>query len=141
MMRFFDLLFAGRCIALAVSGLFFLSCAMAQTSDSASDGDTWPAHVVTLEQMRPLTPYTLKVRRLVAKGRVTGPAVLRVHVGSDGKVVRVSLLNSSGNPDLDEASLHAMRPMAFKPVLSDGVAIEVSMLVPVHVPARLGRSE
>ncbi len=140
-MRFINVLWAGRALALGLSAMFFVSCAVAQTSDAAPDGDTWPARIVTVEQMRALTPFSLKVRTLIAKGKVTGPAVLRVHVGTDGKVVRAVLFKSSGNPDLDEAALHAMRPMVFSPFVADGPAIDVTLLVPVHVPARFGRSE
>jgi TonB family protein len=134
--KFFAQLLAG-----IIFGLLAFAPLEAVASETESDGHTWPTKVVTIEQMRALTPFALKVRGVIAKGRVTGPAVLRVHVGADGKVVRVVLLNSSGNPDLDEASLHAMRPMAFKPFVSDGTAMEVTLMVPVHIPASLGRSE
>ena len=124
-----------------IFGLVLLGSCEVMASEAEADSYAWPSRVVPIEQMRALTPFSLKVRTLIAKGKVTGPAVLRVHVGADGKVARVVLIKSSGNPDLDEAALHAMRPMVFSPFAADGPAIDVTLLVPVHVPARFGRSE
>ncbi|WP_180126797.1 TonB family protein [Rhodoferax sp. BLA1] len=107
-------------------------------ADSA--GPAWPTTVVKFEDLRPLTHFKLQVPGLVAKGRVTGPAILQAHINSEGLVTRTALLASCGNPDLDEASLHAMRVMQFQPYTLDGAPSEVTLVVPIHVPARLGRS-
>lgn len=105
-----------------------------------SAGPAWPTAVVKFEDLRPLTHFKLQVPGLVAKGRVTGPAILQAHINAEGLVARTALLASCGNPDLDEASLHAMRVMQFQPYTLDGAPSEVTLVVPIHVPARLGRS-
>ena len=105
-----------------------------------SAGPAWPTAVVKFEDLRAITHFKLQVPGLVAKGRVTGPAILQAHINTEGFVTRTALLASCGNPDLDEASLHAMRVMQFQPYTLDGAPSEVTLVVPVHVPARLGRS-
>ncbi|MBT3068315.1 energy transducer TonB [Rhodoferax sp. U11-2br] len=120
--------------ALSLTGL---SCPAAAAE---SAGPAWPTAVVKFEDLRPLTHFKLQVPGLVAKGRVTGPAILQAHINAEGTVAKTALLASCGNPDLDEASLHAMRAMQFQPYTLDGAPIEVTLVVPIHVPARLGRS-
>lgn len=114
-----------------------LSCTAAAAE---SAGPAWPTAVVKFEDLRPLTHFKLQVPGLVAKGRVTGPAILQAHINAEGTVAKTALLASCGNPDLDEASLHAMRVMQFQPYTLDGAPSEVTLVVPIHVPARLGRS-
>ncbi|OOV05429.1 hypothetical protein RF819_00755 [Rhodoferax fermentans] len=114
-----------------------LSCTAAAAE---SAGPAWPTAVVKFEDLRPLTHFKLQVPGLVAKGRVTGPAILQAHINAEGTVAKTALLASCGNPDLDEASLHAMRVMQFQPYTLDGTPSEVTLVVPIHVPARLGRS-
>jgi TonB family protein len=122
--------------------LAVLTLASAAASAVAQDAavTAWPATIVKFEDLRPLTDFQLRVPGIVAKGQVTGPAILRVHVTAEGTVARAALLQSCGNPDLDEASLHAMRVMRFKPHTFGGTPIEVTLIAPVHVPARFGRS-
>lgn len=100
----------------------------------------WPTTVVKLEVLRPLTDFELHVPGLVTTGRVTGPVVLRVHITTEGTVSRLALLESCGNADLDEASIHAMRVMRFKPYTFGDVPIEVTLLAPIHIPSRWGKS-
>lgn len=121
--------------------LCFIAICTASIASAMASTQDWPSLMVKLEALRALTPYELKVPRLVAKGEVRGPAVLRVHVASDGSVVRIELLASCGNADLDEASVHAMREMRFAPYVVDSTPTEVTLLVPVHVPKRFGRTE
>ena len=113
------------------------SCAVAAEESTES---VWPTTVVKFEDLRPLTHFKLQVPGLVAKGRVTGPAILRAHISAEGTVAKTALLASCGNPDLDEASIHAMRVMQFQPYSLDGAPTEVTLVVPIHVPTRLGRS-
>lgn len=101
----------------------------------------WPSKVVQIEQLRQLKPVTLKVPPLVVKGGVKGPAVLRLHVNEAGKVAKTALLDSCGNADLDEAAMHAARDMEFKPYTVAGVPTEVTLLLPMHVPKRFGRTD
>lgn len=101
----------------------------------------WPDQIVKIEDLQPLTRFRFAVPDIVVKGRVTGPAILKVHVASDGSVVRTVLLSSCGNSDLDEAALHGMRAMRFAPYTQDDEPTEVSMVVPVHIPKNLGRRD
>ncbi len=101
----------------------------------------WPERVVGIEVLRPLTRFSLRVPGIVVKGRVTGPAILRAHVTTTGTVARVALYESSGNSDLDEAALHGMRDMRFKPYTFGSIPTEVTLVVPIHVPKQLGRSD
>lgn len=100
----------------------------------------WPPKVVVLEQLQALTPLNMKVQRLVEKGAVRGPSILRVHIGVTGDVVKLVLLESCGNGELDEAAMRAMNDMKFRPHIEGGAPTEVSLVVPIHVPKRLGRS-
>ena len=101
----------------------------------------WPTKVVKIEQLRQLNSVTLKVPGLVVKGAVKGPAVLRVHVNEAGKVAKTGLLESCGNADLDEAAMHTAREMEFKPYTMAGVPTEVTLVLPMHVPKRFGRTD
>jgi len=130
--------FRKRLLSLAtVLSLASVSCPLTTAESTGAD---WPIAVVKLEDLRPLTHFKLQVPGLVTKGRVTGPAILQAHINTEGLVARTALLASCGKPDLDEASLHAMRVMQFQPYTLDGVPTEVTLVVPIHVPARLGRS-
>lgn len=124
------------CLAVAV-GLASASCVV-QADEPA--GLAWPTTVVRFEDLTAVTDFSLRVPGVVAKGRITGPAILRAHVTTAGEVAKVDLLQSCGNPDLDEASMHAMRVMRFKPRTFGGVPIEVTLVAPIHVPVRHGRS-
>ncbi len=100
----------------------------------------WPDKVVTLEELRPLTNFSLKIPGIVVKGQVRGPSVLRVHVDASGEVAKIALLESCGNGDLDESAMRAMRRMKFARYTVGEVPVEVSLVVPIHVPKNLGRS-
>ena len=110
------------CILLLTSGI------------AAHAANDWPERVVTIEEMKALAPMTFLVPRLRAKGEVKGPAVMRVHVDTEGVVRRVALLESCGSPAHDEAALHAMRSMRFAPKAVDGVPADVTLVVPLHLP-------
>ncbi len=127
-------LLLGMACALLVAGI---PCTV---TAEESTGSVWPTFVVKIEDLRPLTAFELRTPGLVTKGRVTGPAILQVHVSAEGTVARAALLESCGNSDLDEASIRAMRLMRFKPYTFGEAPIDVTLVVPVHVPARLGRS-
>ncbi|KPF73688.1 hypothetical protein IP88_08455, partial [alpha proteobacterium AAP81b] len=64
--------------------------------------------------------YPSAARRLGEEGAV----VLDVTIGSDGGVLDVRLLTSSGSPRLDAAAIdHARARWHFTPALKDGAAI------------------
>ena len=116
-----------------IAVLTFAGASCPATAEESTES-VWPTAIVKFEDLRPLTHFKLQVPGLVAKGRVTGPALLRAHISAEGTVDKTALLESCGNPDLDEASIHAMRVMQFKPYTLDGAPIEVTLVVPIHVP-------
>ncbi len=101
---------------------------------------TWPDKLVAYEDLRALTPFRMKVPGVVVHGGVRGPSTLRVHVDPQGAVVKALLLQSCGNADLDSAAVRGMQEMKFSPYRSEGVPVDVSLVVPIHVPKQLGRS-
>jgi TonB family protein len=103
--------------------------------------DEWPSKIVKLEELHALTKFELRVPGIVVKGRISGPSVIKAHVAADGSVMRTALLSSCGNADLDEASLHAMSDMRFEPYVEDNGPVDVSLVLPIHVPKRLGRRD
>lgn len=127
-----------RQVVATLGAVLFGGAGVCRAGDDADE--SWPERVVKFEDLRPLTPFQLQVRGIVAKGRVTGPTVLKVHVRADGTIARAVSLQTCGNPDLDEAALHAMRVMKFDPYQSGAGAEAVTLVVPVHIPVRLGRS-
>lgn len=117
-----------------------LLCQPMQVDASTEESSPWPEKVIALEQLEPLTRYQFRVRGLVTKGKVIGPAVIRAHVDPNGVVLRTALHTSCGNSDLDESALHGMREMRFKPYIAGGSPIPVTLIAPIHVPAKLGKS-
>ncbi|MDZ5456087.1 energy transducer TonB [Azohydromonas lata] len=102
--------------------------------------ESWPSTVVKIEDLRTTSEFEIRIPAIVVKGKVTGPAIIRAHVATDGAVVRTALLSSCGNADLDEASLRAIRAMRFDPYLVNGEPTDVSLVLPVHIPKNFGRS-
>jgi TonB family protein len=103
-----------------------LACAHAQSG--------WPERHVRIEDMKPLTRMKIAVPVVRQLGEVKGPVILRAHVDATGAVRRVALLESCGSTAHDEAALHAMRAMRFAPKVEDGEAVEVTLVVPLHLP-------
>lgn len=80
-------------------------------------------------------PYPPASERREEEGVVT----VRVHVGTDGRVLSAELKASSGHRRLDEAAVgHARRAWRFVPARRDGVAIESWREVPVRFELRNG---
>ena len=121
--------------------LCFLLALLTSAASASEMSEEWPSKIVKLEELHALTAFELKAPALVTKGQVKGPSILRFHVAEHGSVARIALLASCGNADLDEAAIHAMREMKFTPFLMNSIPTEVTLLVPVHVPKRLGRKE
>jgi len=70
------------------------------------------------------------------KAGVEGKAIVEVTVGADGAMVRCSLAESSGNPQLDEAALQAVHVSKFAAGTRDGKPVEMKVKVPFRF--RLG---
>lgn len=101
---------------------------------AAAADSPWPERIARIEDMRPLAPMSIKVPKLRAKGEVRGPVVLRAHVDREGLVQRVGLLESCGSPEHDEAAMHTLRVARFEPRQENGMPVEVTLLVPMHLP-------
>lgn len=94
----------------------------------------WPEQVVRIEDMQPRTPMRISVPGGRSTGEVRGPVVIRVHVDQEGMVRKVLLITGCGSPAHDEAALHAMRALRFRPYLVDGNPTDVTLVVPLHLP-------
>jgi len=123
-----------------VATALLVALSMPAPASANDEAERWPQTAVALEDLRPLTRFELRVRRLVAKGKVKGPTVLRAHIDEAGSVLRVAVLESCGNGDLDEAALQALLAMRFEPYGSAGAPAAVTLVLPVYVPKRFGRS-
>jgi TonB family protein len=94
----------------------------------------WPERVVKIEEMQPLAPIHIEVSRIRPRGVVRGPSVLRVHVNAQGLVQRAVLMQSCGSPAFDEAALHSIRGVTFKPYQLEEMAVDVTLVLPLHFP-------
>ncbi len=61
----------------------------------------------------------------------SGKVMVRVQVGTDGKVLQVQLLKSSGFPRLDDNALATVVRWRFKPGMQGGIAVAMWMEQPV----------
>jgi hypothetical protein len=85
-MRLIRTMLSGLATTLVAGFLGFSAAAAAETAVSG-----WPETVVALEELRPFTPFELRFSGVVTKGRVLGPATLRVHVSAAGTVAKAVL--------------------------------------------------
>jgi protein TonB len=76
----------------------------------------------------PPPDYPDSARSLKEEGLVT----LRTEVDAQGKVVSVSVSQSSGFADLDESAIEAVKNWQFKPAQIAGIAISTSVDIPVR---------
>jgi len=65
--------------------------------------------------------YPIESRRK----REQGTVLLRLLIGSDGRVSEISIAQSSGFPRLDQAALQAVRTWRWQPTIRDGQPVEV----------------
>lgn len=79
---------------------------------------------VPTKQIKPKYPES--ARTIGAAGRV----VVRVVVGTDGKVKAATILTSFGNPACEEAALASARQWEFNPATKDGVPFEQNISIP-----------
>lgn len=123
----------------ALAGL----CALTLFSHQRAQAQTeaWPDTVVRVEELRALKPFLLRVPRVPVKGEVAGPAVVKAHIDETGHVARVALLDTSGNPSVDEAAMRSVRDMRFQPYTVGGQPTPATLVLPVHVPKQYGRSD
>ena len=77
-----------------------------------------------IKQVKPKYPES--ARTLGATGRV----VIRVLVGTDGKVKKTTVLSSFGNPACEEAALATAQQWEFTPATKDDVPFEQNVSIP-----------
>lgn len=69
--------------------------------------------------------------KLLSKG-IGGKVVVAVTVGADGRVAGAKVRDSSGNRDLDDAALKAVRKWKFRPAVRGGKKAQATALVPFN---------
>ena len=94
--------------------------------------EPWPEAIVAIQQLKAIEPMRISVRYPADEGLPQGSLLMRVHVDTEGKVVRASLLESSGNGRLDQAALTAVYVSRFVPFVEDGKAVAVTAVGPMH---------
>ncbi|TAK08863.1 MAG: energy transducer TonB, partial [Rhizorhabdus sp.] len=71
--------------------------------------------------------YPLESRRRKEQGTV----LLRLLIGTDGRVAQISIAQSSGFERLDQAALQAARSWRWQPMIRDGQPVEVRGVMPI----------
>ncbi|GAA5484237.1 energy transducer TonB [Haloferula sargassicola] len=69
--------------------------------------------------------------RLLSKG-IGGKVIVAVTVTADGRVAGAKVRTSSGNRELDDAALKAVRKWKFRPAVSGGRKTQATALVPFN---------
>jgi protein TonB len=87
--------------------------------------DTMSASVDYASVSRPAYPAAALRRS------AQGEALIRVHVGADGRPGQVQLARSSGDRDLDRAAVLAVRGWRFQPARDSGAPVAAWVVVPV----------
>lgn len=66
--------------------------------------------------------------------KVQGNVTLRIHIDTSGRVKPESttVVESSGYPALDSAAMNGARVLRFRPAITDGVPLAISVLFPVY---------
>lgn len=92
----------------------------AAPSKAADDAITRP---VRISGPAPVYPESAK------NEKIQGNSVLRVTIGTDGKVRNPKVISSAGHPDLDQAAIDAVEQWLFKPATLNGENVEVEFTV------------
>ncbi len=105
----------------------------APTSDMGASVSTAPA-AVQLEYL--LAPAPNYPRGALAR-QIEGTVLLQVLVGIDGRPLEVTVSQSSGNRELDEAARsQILKRWSFRPAMKNGQAVQALGLVPVAFSLR-----
>ncbi|MBN2619572.1 TonB family protein, partial [candidate division WOR-3 bacterium] len=88
-----------------------------------------PSVITQAKPIKQVNPsYPESARAVGATGRV----VVRVTVGTDGKIVGATILSSFGNPACEAAALSAAKKWEFTPATKDGVPFEQKISIPFN---------
>ena len=75
--------------------------------------------------------------RMAMKRGITGTVLLQVLVGIDGRPLEVTVAQSSGNRELDEAArAQVLRRWSFQPASKNGQAVQAIGMVPIEFALR-----
>ena len=90
-----------------------------------------PAQNIADSVPQPISSPPPRYPRSAQRRRESGTVLLRVHVGPDGGVDGVDLLQSSQSRDLDRAASDAVRRWRFRPAMRDGRPVAGAVMVPI----------
>lgn len=90
-----------------------------------------PQDIVDNSVPQPIRSPAPRYPRSAQRRRESGTVLLRVHVGPDGGVDRVDLVQSSRSRDLDRAASDAVRRWRFRPAMRDGRPVAAAVQVPI----------
>jgi peptide/nickel transport system substrate-binding protein len=89
-----------------------------------------PPKSSVITQAKPLKQVNARYPEAARSLGASGKVVVRVMVGTDGKVRSAVVISSFGNPACEEAALAAARQWEFDPAKKDGVPFEQNMAIP-----------
>ena len=94
---------------------------------------TGPAPVQLQYRTAPPPAYP----RMAKQRGLTGTVLLQVLVGTDGRPLEVTVAQSSGHRDLDEAArAQVLKRWSFQPATQDGQAVQAIGMVPIEFALR-----
>ncbi|MGH8505600.1 MAG: energy transducer TonB, partial [Stenotrophobium sp.] len=88
----------------------------------ASKSSTTGNYLIIKQQFKPIYP-----RRALRDG-IQGTVTLLIHVNENGVPIKVEVVKSSGNFDLDNAARNAAMKSLFVPQMQNGVAVKAQGL-------------
>lgn len=94
---------------------------------------TWPATVVSFDQMKLLggVHMTLSVKLMGERPR--GTVGMQLWVDERGQVRNVRLIQSSGHPNLDEGAMQSAWHLRFQPWQESGKPVPVTVVMPYRM--------
>jgi TonB family protein len=122
-----------------ITAAFFLTLCNGQVH-ATNETPEWPEKVVSIKEVRPVEPFKIDIKSGITKGKISGPVVVLLHINNKGEVAKAKLFKTCGNTDLDESALHAARHTKFSPYQEGGIPSEVTLILPINIPKKYGRS-
>ncbi len=106
--------------------------AIAENIGPATDFGTTTSTAPTAVQLEYLSAPPPKYPRGALSRRIEGTVLLQVLVGIDGRPLDVTVSQTSGNRELDEAARsQILKRWSFRPAMKNGQAVQALGLVPV----------